>query len=263
MVQSQVESSADVSRTGIRRKVRDAFQVGLIFGLAMGCLGLILFHQMPSAPAAGNVMSSAWPTTAALSGPQIVLPATNISAVEVGTYPNASAAAAAQTQFKQKGVQTVLYPNSAQKEALIAAIAMQPGDLQDTSASLQHRGISAQVVQLSMPTKAEPTLPALTKAEGQALTRWLSAEVSAMNALAAWMQDGESERDASTAYTNANKIQPSAQSLAKTGAGATLNGLVQQFADAYHDAANSTSHSAAMTHLMTAYSLLAQMKMEG
>lgn len=248
------------SRTKKRRRLRESFQFGLIFGMAMGCLGLVFFHQMPAASVVTTGEAGAWPVTATLSGPVILIPATRVYGIQLGAYPDPVAAAAAQKHLKHEGVDTVQVPTGAQKRVLVADLALSSSDLKDAATALSHKGLKNRVVALTQPAKSVPTLSSLSKAQSQALSAWLSAEVSAMNAWTAALADGEPERDAKTAYASAKKLQPKAQNLADTGAGPVFSGLAVDVDKAVHLASEGHHKRAAIQQLMNAYALLAELK---
>lgn len=250
------------SSAHVRPSIRESFRMGLVFGLALGCLGLIVFHQMPSAKAVTATKSSAWPATSALTGPAVTLPATQVYGLSVGVFPDLTSAQVAQARVHNAGVNTVIYPVSGGRQRLLAGIADQPADLQSTLKQIENKHLFAQTVHLITSAKSTPTLPSISKAEGDRISKWLSAEMGAQNALTGALADGEPARDAAAALAQAKRLQPSVQTLSNTGYGSLLNGIVSTTAAAARFGLQSHRPQQAQQKLMTAYSLFATMKQQ-
>lgn len=252
------ETKAGVVFQPVRRpSLRDSFRMGLVFGLAMGCLGLILFHQMPAIAGASSANpTGAWPGSAAMTGPAVTTPAINAFALSVGKYPDQTSAQVAQAQLQKQGLDTVIYPAGQSQRQLIVQMAVQMSDLSAEQHLLEKRHLSARTVHLSSSVRSIPTLSSTSTRDGKQISKWLSAEVSAANSLMACLADGEPARDAQVATEKAVKLAPSSQSLGSTGYGSMLQALDHDIQNANQELEHYKNGQAELD-LMSAYSVIA------
>ncbi|WDL96989.1 hypothetical protein [Alicyclobacillus sp. ALC3] len=240
-----------------RPTLRDSFKTGLVFGLAMGCLGLILFHQMPTmAGAAAATPVGAWPGSAAMTGSTVVMPAVSAYALAVGEYPNDTSARAAQSRLEHSGVASVVFPDSLSRRSLVVQMATQASALSTEANVLRRHNIHPTTVHLASSVRTIPTLSSTSQKDGTRISAWLSAEVSAANTLMASLSDGETARDAQMATEKALQLQPSAAVLGATGYGTALQAVAQNVKNAEQQL---LQHHTAQAELdvLSAYSTLA------
>lgn len=241
-----------------RPTLRDSFKMGLVFGLAMGCLGLILFHQMPAmaGAAAATPVGAAWPGSAAMTGSTVVTPAVNAYALSVGQYPNDTSAQAAHSKLEHSGVASVVFPESLSRRTLVVQMATQASDLATEANVLRHHNIHPTTIHLATTVRTIPTLSSTSQKDGSRISKWLSAEVSAANTLMASLSDGETVRDAQMATEKALQLQPSAAVLGATGYGTALQAVAQNVKNAEQQLLQHHTGPAELD-VLSAYSALA------
>ncbi len=89
-----------------RRRLRESFQVGIIIGLILGCLSLVMFHQVEPSTIQAVPSSS---IVEAANSRQLTLPAITLEAVTAGTSLSRVQATAVQDNLKKHGLQSSLW----------------------------------------------------------------------------------------------------------------------------------------------------------
>lgn len=211
------------------RRFRDSFQSGIIIGLVLGCLSLVLFHQMNSGSRASVVTqpgtSVTIPNYRSLT---VTVPAGHLYALQAGNYSSQAAAQATQLRLSKLGVPTVIHQGTGPGQAantytLVAGVAFYSQDLNSLTSRLAILGIKSQAVPYTWNARQVSLNSwAVSKNLSDSITRWLSAEVSALNTLTAFAADGGVQQDATTAYQYSQSIQPPVQNLQGFSQGKSL-----------------------------------------
>ncbi|MCL6453155.1 MAG: hypothetical protein K6T78_05935 [Alicyclobacillus sp.] len=215
---SEEEMRGPTSRTGsagrARRGVgRDAFRNGCAAGLALGCLAMVMFHQLePSGPATavelGANRAAANGAIAALAstdtGSAVEIPGTAVDVLVSGPYPSKQAAYRVSRLIQPPGVVVGTGPYRVWWDATLT---------QDAAASqqqqLKKKGVAASIQKVSW-TTASVTLPvATTSDEQKQLENWVAAEVSALRAITGAVLGQAPSADAIQAGANAEHWRPS------------------------------------------------------
>jgi hypothetical protein len=239
-----------------RTRVKDGLTLGCIIGLMLGCIGLILFHLVApihlNATAANvkvRTTSSTPPVTQTDRG--FVVPAVRIYATQVGSFRTVADAQLAQKQLAAKGVQTALFVEKPIR--LVSRAAAESRHLKAEAQRLQKLGIPFVITTFNWPANDVPTFPSVSMDSMHQISHWLSAEVSALNALVGVLSDGVPKRDAMVARDYAAKFVPGDEALRTTGHGATLIAVKSDFNDAFkaYEAGNPQE---AMLKALDAYS---------
>lgn len=194
------------------RRFRDSFQSGIIMGLALGCLSLVLFHQM-NPVSTGSIPQQ---TQSALSIPgynnlAITVPSVHLYTVATGSYTSLAAVKAEQAKLAQQGIGTAIHVTGSGQApySLVSDVAIYAQDLNSTVRHLAGLGVKSQVVPLVWNAKLVPLNSwNVSKPLADSITHWLSADVSALNALTAAVSDGAAVRDATTAYSYSQSLRP-------------------------------------------------------
>ncbi|SFU89390.1 SPOR domain-containing protein [Alicyclobacillus macrosporangiidus] len=233
-----------------RRGLRDAFQAGLVFGMGLGCLSMMLFHQLKpdlrgvaSAPSANRAVET-------VTGPAVQLPAVRLYVLQIGSYSTEAAAEEHRQALAKQGVQTVVH--SAGTYQLWADASLRQGSLQDELKALEGKGVRGSVVFVGW--KAHPiAAPAgASEASVARVNGWLSEAASGLNALVGALSDGGLRQDAITACHTAAGHLPSASDWGETGYGerlAAFSGHLQAAADALSRQQMDKSRTAALQAL--------------
>jgi hypothetical protein len=238
-------------------RIRETFQFGCVFGLLLGCLSMILFHQMEpnltpdarSTKADGVVLSS--------SVHSFELPAVKIQLLQskpVSTRAEADHRAAA---LNQHGVPAVVHPQGKQYVVWTAA-AVRAGHLQKWASASSSNGLDVQPVLLNLSVE---TVPALSGSNAKSLaevSNWLSLSAAALKSLTAVQSDGGLPEDAYTAYDTARQQLPSPDAFAETGKGELLTAYSQELDSAFA-AYRKQQLQDAMRHTLLAYDLLSRL----
>lgn len=231
---------------------RTSLQWGVIVGLILGCVSLVLFHQLKPSyarPVQGTTARSV-PLT---PGGRLLIPAVSLFELKVGPFATAREALVANQAYRRRGVSVVADPT--QSQWLVAGVAMAAVDLSSEQAHLRHMGIRAVVTALSWTAHlglvSGPLAPSLTTG----IDHWLSAEVGALNALTANLSDGESTADARAAVRNAAAIAVSPTALAQTLVASQLTQIAQAELSASQDVRLGVRDQA-MAQILTAYGVL-------
>jgi len=219
--------------------IQDSFQTGLIVGLALGCVSLVLFHQMN----AGTAGQTPLQTTTAPAYPGygvatvgITVPGVRLFALQNGTFSTLTGANAALAHISKLGMATSvhrIYAASGQTSyALLSDVSIYATDLGSVKNRLTKLGIPAKVTSLSWNAQEVPVHSfAQNRALADSISHWLAADVSALNALTASLSDGAAARDATTAFKYSASIQPSQseiESLSQSSTYLTLGTLTEQ-----------------------------------
>lgn len=200
------------------RRFRDSFQSGIIIGLALGCLSLVLFHQMNS----GTLVAETSQPAAQLTIPgynslSMTVPAGHIYSIQVGSYSTKTAAVAAQSALRKKGVPATVHQLGGSGQAaytLLTGVAIYAQDLNSTVTQLNKLGLEAKTVPLVWNAKLVPLNSwSVTSSTAKAISHWLSADMSTLNALTAAISDGAAKRDARTAANYSKALQPPTKEL--------------------------------------------------
>lgn len=231
---------------------RTSLQWGVIAGLVMGCVSLVLFHQLKPSyarPVQGTIGRSA----ALTPGGRLLIPAVSLFELKVGPFSTAHAALVANQTYRRRGLSIVADPM--QSQWLVAGLAMSVADLSSEQSHLSHMGIRSVVTGLSWTAHlglvSGPLAPSLTTR----IDHWLSAEVGALNALTANLSDGESTADARAAVRNAAAIALSPAALAQTSVDSQLAHIAQAGLSASQDVRQGVRDQA-MAQILTAYGVL-------
>jgi hypothetical protein len=244
------------SRQGARR-IRETFQFGCVLGLLLGCLSMILFHQMEpnlspdvrSSTADGVVLSS--------SVHSFELPAVKIQLLQSKPVPTRAEADHRAAALNQRGVPAVVHPQGKQYVVWTAA-AVRAGHLQKWASASSSNGLAVQPVLLNLSVE---TVPALSGSNAKSLTEvsnWLSLSAAALKSLTAVQSDGGLPQDAYTAYDTARQQLPGPEAFAETGKGELLTSFSKEL-DAAFAAYRKQQLQEAMRHTLLAYDLLSRL----
>ncbi|WP_040289255.1 hypothetical protein [Alicyclobacillus hesperidum] len=191
---------------------------GLSIGMALGCIVMILFHQVPllAAGQAGDAEFSVPPTPAVVKA-QSTSPQTRV-AMEL---PGLQFVLVEGNGTKQTGSEKPVSINGKQVYAL--ALTKTGAHSFIRSAGLGSSHVQVQDVQL--PAKMVPVLGTVDKPTLNRTEQWLSASGSALRSLTAWLSDGGREADAAMALHTALALYPGDSRLAKMGVEPQLHAL--------------------------------------
>lgn len=225
---------------------RESFQLGAIFGLALGSLSLFFFHQMQSSaqtqPANGSasigsvVGVGAEQSQSQMAIPEssetgIQLPGLTLYSLEFGDVANEHEANDMKQELMRKGLAS--YVDKQDSSWLVLSnLAVQPDDLQpmlSKYAALKPSIYSRQQNALMVPVLATTSSIAANQTQ-----EWLSAEASAILSLTAVVSDGENTTDAIAAYANQQKLYPGDDVIAETGLSMWLVNLSNHVEMAYY-----------------------------
>ncbi|GMA52354.1 hypothetical protein GCM10025857_37110 [Alicyclobacillus contaminans] len=243
-----------------KRRWRDTFQFGCLVGLFLGCLCMILFHQMGPVSNASTTQPSgtAQPTVIASSNtPSFVVPAVRVQLLQSNAFASQAEVEKASESLKQHGVPAVVAQVHGRYVLWLDA-ALRSDHMARTAAQAKSLGVSASPVAMNLAVRDRPALAGAHVGSLNQISHWLSAEVSALTALTAVAADGGASQDAMAAYHAAEALRPSPDVLEVTGNGAQLTSLanhVSQAVTAYqkHDSASLEQH------LLMAYEQLASL----
>lgn len=243
-----------------RARMAESFRVGLGFGMALGCLSLILFHQMrPNLPLPQDHSVQPAPiraTVVKMTGIPLQVPAVHLSVLEIGEYRSHDAAAAARGKYSKRGVSATVIGTSPYR--LVVDAAVRSGSLRAHEARLHKQGIPASVHTVVVPARSVRTASTATTADVHALSTWLGAAASAANALVAVLSDGAPERDALAAYRVSLSSWPKPDVLAASGYADNLTKAGRALREAF-DAMKRDNGQAAISDLLNFYSRVIQL----
>ncbi|GMA55904.1 hypothetical protein GCM10025858_04070 [Alicyclobacillus sacchari] len=201
---------------------------GLSIGMALGCIFMVLFHQVPVSAA-----SAAGQAVGANSG--VVAMPTSTEALP--TSPQAHAG------MEMPGLELVLVEGNSKErigsqkyvsvhDRHIYAIALtETGAVSYIrNAGLASKHVQVEAVQLK--ARMVPVLGTVDKSTLRRTEEWLSASGSALRSLTAWLSDGGRQADAAAALHTALALYPGDINLVKTGVEPQLHALYQSLAAA-------------------------------
>lgn len=249
------------ARRGRAGKMANSFRTGIGFGMAMGCLSLILFHAMqpelsvpqPERGPAPPVPTVAQPTVAQMTGTPVQIPAVHLSVIRIGSFKDFASASHALEVYRKRGIRATIFHQS--KYTLVPTAAVRATDLHSFETQLSRQGLATEIVNLSVPTTSVRTSSQTTAENAEKVSSWLAAAVSAGNALIASVADGAPERDANQAFRTAEKQLPTAATLAATGYGHALKQAEAHLTGAF-TALHKADKSTAMGEVLEFYSVL-------
>jgi hypothetical protein len=203
----------------------DSFRSGLIFGLALGCMSLLLFHQVdsPTRSATGMQGSAMTPASGVLTH-GVAVPGIHVFGLGLGSYANLSNAEKAAKALNKKGVPGAVV-HVGGKYVLLNRIAVTPRDLNSAANTFKKKQVSSAIVPIDIPAHKYPALPSASAADLSQTSSWLASEVSALVTMASFASDGGRQADAAHAYENANALYPSDTVISETGLGVALSQL--------------------------------------
>jgi hypothetical protein len=210
--------------------ISDSFRSGLIFGLALGCMSLLLFHQVasPGRTDAGLRDTVGTPTSGVLTR-GIAVPGIHVYGLCIGSYTNSRAALLAAKTYSAKGIPTAVV--HLDKYVLLNQIAVQSRDLNGLVKSLKSNKVPASILPIDAPAQSYPVLPSASAEDLSKTSSWLASETSALVTLASFATDGGRQVDAAHAFQNANALYPSDTVISATGLGVALSQLQKAVED--------------------------------
>jgi hypothetical protein len=239
------------------RRVRETFQFGCVFGLLLGCLSMILFHQMEpnltpdvrSTNADGVVLSS--------SVHAFELPAVKVQLLQSKPIPTRAEADHRAAALSQRGVPAVVHPQGKQYVVWTAA-AVRAGHLQKWASASSSNGLDVQPVLLNLSVESVPALSGSNAKSLAEVSNWLSLSAAALKSLTAVQSDGGLPEDAYTAYDTARQQLPSSEAFAETGKSDLLTAYSKELDSAFA-AYRKQQLQEAMRHTLLAYDLLSRL----
>jgi hypothetical protein len=274
VIQSFVERVGKWLSQSVNRQVkripqtfRDSFQIGAIFGLALGCLSLFFFHQMqPSASAESTPKVSSLSPSTGVNVP-VPVPVPSHSGIQVpgftfyslkfGQFANKEEATRLEQKLRQTGLGVRLEVSHG-SWSVLSSIAVQANDL----LPLAHKYSiwKPQIYRMTQMSQVIPVLATTSMTTANKTEQWLSVEGSALLALTAVVSDGENLSDAKAAYANQQRLYPGDDMIATTGLSMWVVELSQQMAIAYSAAMNHQTQTAqaALERAQAMFTLLAQ-----
>lgn len=237
----------------------DGLRIGTIFGLALGCLGMILVHQVePTTSRVPHVTQGGQTTVPSLPPAQpnsfVTVPSVHLYALELGPFKTEAEALAAQSIVEKKGYAQTLIHLNRRGWSVMNRVAVQAYDLGSVQAQFMKSGIDMQIHAINVDVRPISAV-ASTTASAQTISSWLSAEVAALNALTASASDGVSPTNATVALKAATALKPPVDSLSASGHGEDLATLASETSTMGRAIANHDGLSA-RHHALEAYSIL-------
>lgn len=247
-----------VRRKG-RRLLRETFQVGCMFGLLLGCLSLILFHQMEPNTLPKTAPSTAVnPVSVASAGPALAVPSIKLYVLQAGPFSTEQNAQATQLKLARQGYSSTLHQEGGKLD-LWLSLSVTPAGLKSTAAALAKQGVQTSVRALSWKVHSVPGVPGANALTMQQASHWLSSAASSLTALTATLANGGQPQDATTAFSVTNSLIPNADQLRDTGRDQLLTALSTDLRSAF--SAYSEHHpSASMQGLLKVAGDLAQLQ---
>ncbi|CAM3799266.1 hypothetical protein [Alicyclobacillus pomorum] len=242
-----------------RTRWKDTFQFGCILGLLLGCLSMVLFHQMAPDMGSAEVALGSSNTTQVLnaSSNSYVVPAVKVQILQSVAYSSRRAADGEAVALRRHGVEAVVQ-GSGSNYVLWTGVALRAGHLQDEVAELKRYGVSVSPVTLTLSAQQRSALAGSNPASLSQVSHWLSSAASALASLTAVEADGGVPQDASTAYQTAKSLQPSQDILAETGQGELLHAFSQTLDSAF-SALVKHQNASARGFTLQAYQLLSEL----
>jgi hypothetical protein len=247
-----------VTRSRVRqraRRLRETFQFGCVFGLLLGCLSMILFHQME--PNLSSDVRSAATDSAVLSTSMhsFDLPAVKVQILQSKPFGNRSDADRQVASLNQHGLPAVVHQQGRQFVIWTAAAVKAVHLKKWASAS---NGVAVQAVPLNLSVQSIPALSGSNPKSLADVSNWLSLSAAALNTLTAVESDGGLPEDAYTAYDSARQQLPGSDILAETGKGDLLKQFSRELDTAF-SAYRKQQTQEAMRHTLLAYDLLSRL----
>jgi hypothetical protein len=202
-------------RRAASRSMQDTFQLGLTFGLVLGCLSLILFHQLTVSYPSQNQQTIGYGGLSTTTAGFLV-PATHLFVQEVGPFTkpgDASPLLQLLSKEKHPGVLVEAKGNYYIWSQLSVHVSrLKPLKLPSTSSSVQSK-----IIQVRWQPTEVAAMRSATASNLSATSTWLDTSVSAITALIAVESNGANSQDAMTAYRTAKSKRPSKEVLMQTG----------------------------------------------
>lgn len=255
------------------RGMKEWFGRGVTIGLGLGCLCMILFHQLNGSHAVSSMVNVAKPTIATLhpkasqpsqSGSPVTLPAVRLYAAQSGPYGDLESAKRTVAGAQIKGRTASVFSgemqgttNGQHHYVVVYGLASYSAHL--TTIAQENAQNHAAIVAFRWNATRVETLSGTRPAVSARVSRWLSAEVSAMSALVAGIMDKEPLVDAETAIRAADRLTPSAEDMKSTGFGTPLEN-VHHLTDRGLQAVFDKNASNALADVMDAYAALDQIR---
>ncbi|MCL6516152.1 hypothetical protein [Alicyclobacillus sp.] len=221
-------ATAAAGRSRLRRRgrvsrrrlgLRDAFRAGLVFGMGLGCLSMVLFHQLkpdwtPSALPAEAAGAGAVPTIS-VAGPELEVPAVRLYVLAAGSFGTQAEADKRRQELAKAGIQTVVHTGSTVQ--LWVDAALRPSSLEDERKALEQKGVHGAVEFVGWNAHAVRAPAGANQDAVRRVDDWLSAAVGSLHAATGALSDGGLRQDAKTAQQTADGKAPSAAELSETG----------------------------------------------
>ncbi|MCL6592498.1 MAG: hypothetical protein K6T31_00855 [Alicyclobacillus sp.] len=247
------------------RSLKETFQLGLVLGLALGCVSLVLFHQLRPNEARMDLTEEALSSTAvtaAVSQQQpfagVVLPSVKVYVLRAGVFAGQQAAKDRLTLLQQHGWTGVLH-HGQQTEVWVGTSLTKAG-LSRQLDQLHKLGVAGDVVTLTWPARPIPGLTGARTSAVDLCSHWLSGAASALQALIGANADGAALADAEAAYTACKRQLPSAADWAETGQAQLFAQFVRDWDGAFQAAAQhrSAGVNSGVLHALDDLALVAQ-----
>lgn len=210
---------------GVRR-LRETFQFGLIFGLILGCLSLLLFHQLePSRVYPSSAKADSASTVLAGLSPGFTLPSIHMYTLQTSPYETMKAAMNAQSVLGKQGIRTVLHHDQAY--TLWCGLAIHSESLRSAKDRLAQVHVRATVTKVGWNAQSVTGPSGENKATASQVSRWLSAYAGSLTALTGQLADGGVAKDADRAYQTEKSLRPAPDVFAATGYQTDLTAMTQ------------------------------------
>lgn len=262
LFQSDRESDAKGEQRAVparqhRKRLRESFEVGLIIGLILGCISLVMFHQVE--PSTIQAVPSAKLVEAAGSR-KVTMPAVTLDRVVAGTGLSPKQAKSVQDSLKNHGISSSLWRGKHGYD-VVTAVSMGSADLQ--AKALQTTRISgstrAHIETYHRAAAAVSVGSNLSQPDAEKMSEWLSAVGGSLNTIIAVSADHASVRDAAAAYHSAQQLMPSQALLKRSGYSVQLTQLVAAWQSAY-SALSKRQNTAANIQAMNAVGQILQIE---
>ncbi|QQE77009.1 SPOR domain-containing protein [Alicyclobacillus sp. SO9] len=247
------------------RRFRDSLQFGLIAGLLLGCMSLVLFHQMVPATGAGSASRKvSFPpqsngsvgTTVPVGSAALTLPAFHLYSLNAGSYSTEKAAISLKNKLHKQGIWSAVVPVN-HKFDVLTGDSMYNGSLKQAQADLKQKtGTPGSVITLNYGVTKVPLQSGLSGGQARTITTWLTSTVGSLNTITAAAANGEPQRDAKATYDAALKLAPSTSILKKAVNGTQLVLFKQHWQAAYSALAKKHASVAEQESLLAYAALL-------
>jgi len=239
-LESFLRFNTNLRKQDSRSTSLEIYQVGAITGLFLGCIAMIMFHQIqPAELRASQKPTSHVQTTntglaiGTIDGPAITIPYISIDTLELGTFASRSEVIHAKNKMLRFGVHAaVIHGHTFQ---IIVGSALFDSGLSGLAKGLRAHGEAYHMVRLHHEAALVPTLQSCTLAQSDQINKWLSAETSAADAIVAATVDGGNIRDAETVHAMSLHLQPTSNVLSQTGHDRLFERTVTDINEAFID----------------------------